>query len=98
MPKSGPGSAGTLKLPAGWPRTSPFLVWSWAAGAWWVVGHASDLDTARRDAAARLANTVNGTRGNAILGRKPIEPREGCRFIATTRDGDPQTEWEVANV
>jgi hypothetical protein len=95
MPRGGPGSAEPRKLPAGWPRMAPALVWSWHAGQWWVVGLAKDLATAQASAGLRLLNTLNGTHGNRLLGCKPITPRLGCRFVATDRDGDPQTEWET---
>lgn len=101
MPR-GPGTADTLKLPAGWPRTAPALVWAWHDclshdGTWWVVARAADLESAQRDADARLANVTRGTTGNLYKGCPPIEARTGARFVATTRDGDPQTEWEACN-
>ena len=95
MARGGPGSAAKRKLPTGWPRTAPFLVWSYTDGTWWRVGQALDLRAAQIDAAQRLLNTLNGTLGNRVLGTHPLKPRQGARFAATARDGDPQTQWEA---
>jgi hypothetical protein len=99
MPR-GPGTADTLKLPAGWPRTAPALVWSWHecpghTGAWWVVDQGTDIGAARGAAKVRLANVTRGTTGDRYKGCPPIEARTGARFVATTRDGDPQAAWEA---
>lgn len=96
MPR-GPGSVAKLRLPTGWPATAPFLVWSYFDGRWWRVGHAPDLHTAQVDAAQRLLNALNGTTGSTRLGTAGLKPRQGARFVATARDGDPQTQWEAAH-
>jgi hypothetical protein len=95
MPR-GPGTADTLKLPAGWPRTAPYLVWSYWQGAWWVVDHGGDPTAMAASAAARRVLTASGTRGNARLGTKPLAPMPESRFVVTDRHGDPQAEWEAS--
>jgi hypothetical protein len=97
MPRGGPGSAAKLRLPANWPRTEQFLVWSWFEGSWWRVGKAASLAEAQADAAQRLTNVTLGTRGNAQRGMVPIRARTGARFVATTRNGNPQLAWEAAH-
>lgn len=94
MPR-GPGSVAKLRLPAGWPRTAPAVVWSYFEGTWWRVDGAQSLPEAQVIAANRLSNVSNGTHGSRQLGTAGIRPRSGARFIATDRSGDPQTEWEA---
>jgi hypothetical protein len=95
MPRGGPGSAAPRKLPTGWPRTDPYLVWSYFDGAWWRVAGALSLHDAQVIAANRLLNVLNGTHGSRALGTAGIKPRPDARFAATARDGDPQTQWEA---
>jgi hypothetical protein len=97
MPRGGPGSAAPRKLPSGWPRTDPFLVWSYIEGAWWRVDCALSLDAARDAADTRQINVTAGTNGNAHNGTRPIKPRAGAQFVATARDGDPQSQWEATH-
>lgn len=92
--RGGPGSVTGRKLPPGWPRTEAALVWSWSGGRWWRVDGGSSLAVMQASAVARQAATAKGTRGSAKLGVRPMEAMPGCRFVATLRDGDPQTEWE----
>jgi len=97
MPRGGPGSAAPRKLPAGWPRTDPFIVWSYIEGAWWRVDCAPRLAVAVALADARQINVTAGTNGNAHNGTSPIKARTGAQFVATARDGDPQTQWEATH-
>lgn len=83
----GPGSARTLKPPRGWPRTDPAICWSYHGGRWWRVNAGPDLAAMVADAAARTAATEVGTRR--------LDPMPGARFVATARDADPQTEWDL---
>lgn len=95
MIEKGPGTAKKFKLPAGWPRTTPAICWSYADGQWWRVDGGDDLDAMRRSAAQRQANTDQGTRGNRQLGATPMQPMPGARFVATDRHGDPACEWRA---
>lgn len=84
-----------MRLPAGWPRTAPFLVWSWTHGAWWRVDGRATLEEARASAAWRQANVDQGTSGDRRLGTAAIRPRAGARFVVTDKLGDPRTGWEA---
>lgn len=93
MPR-GPGSAPRLRLPNGWPRTAPAIVWSYSDGRWWRVDAATDIDTARRSAALRMLNARNGTAGSRALGTRPLPPSPGARFVATGQHENPDMVWQ----
>lgn len=101
MPRGGPGSETGRKLPAGWPRTEDYLVWSWHAcprghsGRWWRVDGGPSLAAMLASAASRTKLTRNGTRGNARLGVAPLESTPESRFVVTDRYGDPETEGQA---
>lgn len=95
MPRGGPGSASTVRLPANWPRTEDHIVWSWAGGRWWRVDGGPSRDAMWDSCIARLHATERGTLGDRRLGTKPHAPVPGARFVITYRNGDPQTDWET---
>lgn len=89
----GPGSAAKLRLPRGWPRTDPAIVWSWVDGKWWRVNGGASLEAMVASAAARTAATLRGLPPNYRLGTGRMDPYPGARFVATDQHGDPEMAW-----
>lgn len=97
MPRSGPGSAPKLRLPANWPRTNSYLVWSWSEGRWWRVDGGESRDAMAASCLARQVATERGSPGDQRRGLKPRKPVPGARFALTDRNGNPQLAWETAH-
>lgn len=94
MARGGPGSVSARKLPAGWPRTDPFIVWSWWQDRWWRVDGGADPTVMRTSALSRMRVCRDDT-------PRPFNPSGtpynlDARFVATDRDGDPETEWQAS--